>query len=140
MKPVMQTVFGYPHGNCMAACVASLLELPIEDIPVIAAVETFNDQWDEWLRERGFGRVCFHSDGKNFIPKGYHLISGPSPRPINDENGVRVCHVVVGLDGVQVHDPHPDKTFLESITEVEMLYLLDPARAIQRSALTALVA
>jgi hypothetical protein len=132
MRPVRQTAFGYPHGNCMAACVASLLELPIEEMPVIPADANFNETWDAWLRDRGFARICFHSDGTNFIPKGYYLLAGPSPRPIVDENGVRAFHVVVGLDGKPVHDPHPDDTFLDSITEVEILYPLDPSMAVTR--------
>lgn len=132
MIPVHQTRFGFPHGNCMAACIASLLELPIEEMPVIPADDRFNDTWDAWLRDRGFARVCFHSDGTNFTPKGYYLIAGPSPRPILDDAGARAFHVVVGLDGVPIHDPHPDGTFLEKISEVEMLYLLDPAMAVKR--------
>lgn len=30
VKPVDQTLFGRPSGNCLPACVASILELPIE--------------------------------------------------------------------------------------------------------------
>ena len=32
MKPVDQTSFGFPGGNCFSACVASILELPIDDV------------------------------------------------------------------------------------------------------------
>jgi hypothetical protein len=32
MKSVDQTTFG-PNGNCFSACVASLLELPIDAVP-----------------------------------------------------------------------------------------------------------
>jgi hypothetical protein len=111
----------------MAACVASLLELPLVEMPIVLAADQFNNTWDAWLRARGLARICFHSNGTNFAPKGYHLLAGPSPRPIVDENGARAFHVVVGLDGVPVHDPHPDGTFLEKITEVEIIYPLDPA-------------
>ena len=33
MKPVDQTTFGSPHGNCFQAGVASALELPLEEVP-----------------------------------------------------------------------------------------------------------
>lgn len=33
MKPVYQTKFGMPGGDCFRACVASLLELPLDAVP-----------------------------------------------------------------------------------------------------------
>jgi hypothetical protein len=33
MKPVYQTTFGKGIGNCFTACVASIIEYPIEDVP-----------------------------------------------------------------------------------------------------------
>lgn len=33
MKPVDQTTFGFPGGNCFSACIASLLEMPLDDVP-----------------------------------------------------------------------------------------------------------
>jgi hypothetical protein len=37
MTPVYQTKRGDPDGNCMAACVASLLDKPIEDVDIDVA-------------------------------------------------------------------------------------------------------
>ena len=37
MTPVCQTRHGSPHGNCMAACVATILDKPIEDVDVDVA-------------------------------------------------------------------------------------------------------
>jgi hypothetical protein len=34
MKPVFQTRYDPPNGNCMAACVASILELPLDDVDI----------------------------------------------------------------------------------------------------------
>jgi hypothetical protein len=132
MIPVRQTVFGYPHGNCMAACVASLLELPIEEMPVIPDDANFNDLWNVWLAARGFARVCF-SSLTSFRPDGYYLMAGPSPRPsVIKEDGERAFHVVVGFNGKPVHDPHPDNLFLEELCEIEIIYPLDPAQAVKR--------
>ena len=33
MKSVDQTKFGYPEGNCLMACVASILEVGLDDLP-----------------------------------------------------------------------------------------------------------
>lgn len=33
MKPVDQTQFGWPHGNCFMACVASIMEVGLDDLP-----------------------------------------------------------------------------------------------------------
>ena len=37
MTPVYQTKHGSPHGNCMAACVATILDKPIEAVDVDVA-------------------------------------------------------------------------------------------------------
>jgi hypothetical protein len=126
MKPVMQTRYGWPHGNCYAACVASLMELPIEDMPVIPADGNFNELWDAWLAERGFARICFRH-APDLIVKGYQILCGKSPRDVRNEKGERVDHATVGLDGKFVHDPNPEGTFLLDgvVDEVEIIYPLD---------------
>jgi hypothetical protein len=125
MKPVMQTRFGFPNGNCYAACVASILEMPIEDMPVIAADEDFNDRWDAWYAEHGLARVTFRP-GADWKPKGYYVLCGKSPRDIFNGKGERVDHATVGLDGNFVHDPNPDGTFLLNgvIEEIDIIYPL----------------
>jgi hypothetical protein len=45
MKKIYQTIHGIPHGNCMQAAVASLLNIEIDDIP------NFIDYGDDWLSE-----------------------------------------------------------------------------------------
>ena len=46
MKPVMQTRVG-EEGNCLSACIASLLEVPIEEIDLSCALNP--DTWFEQL-------------------------------------------------------------------------------------------
>jgi len=43
MRKVLQTIFEPPKGNCFAACVASLLDLDLDDVPNFAAL-------DEWRK------------------------------------------------------------------------------------------
>ena len=104
MKPVYQTIFGLPHGNCLQAAVASLFELELDDVP------NFMERGDDWEKcferfvlERGLQTVAFDVDGLRGIwaPVGYHLITGKSPRG-------DYLHEVVGYRGEPVHDPHPD--------------------------------
>lgn len=55
MKPTKQTVLHDPangkHGNCLSAVLASLLHLPIEDVPVFSEPHPkWQQDLNEWLR------------------------------------------------------------------------------------------
>lgn len=101
MKPVFQTEFhdqkARTKGNCLRACVASILELNIEDVPemhrLLPALE--------FLKKHGWELEASaepETDGHN----GYYIVSGVSPRHPN------IKHVVIYKDNKMVHDPHPD--------------------------------
>lgn len=129
MKKVMQTSFGYPHGNCHAACVASILELPLEDMPVIkpGSVSTFWQEWEEYLNGIGYATITITiRDG--FVAKGWQILGGKSPRGLVTEEGKPVYHSVVGKDGELVHDPNPCGLFFGGnvAEEVTILYRMDP--------------
>lgn len=56
MKPQHQTLVDRAHGNCLAASVASILEIAIERVPNFGDRE--GDWWDVlggWCLERGVG-------------------------------------------------------------------------------------
>ena len=112
MKPVYQTIVEAGNGNCMAACLASILELEIEDMPNYHGLHWFQ-AWQEFLLGHGYQLVIMEII-EGVAPKGYHLISGKSVR--GDWN-----HVVVGRDGVLVHDPNPDTNGLEKQVWWEVL-------------------
>lgn len=103
MKPVHQTRYGM-LGNCWAACLASVLELPLEIVPD-DLIET-EDWWgvtEKWLRQFGL-RLNWMFLGRTEQSQarlGFYLLGGKSPR---GEWG----HVVVAENGAIVHDPHPD--------------------------------
>jgi hypothetical protein len=114
VRPVHQTQFYVPPegaagdpaktGNCVAACVASLLELDLADVPNFVAVE--GDWWMEfqwWLHKRGW--VALELDGDYRWP-GYSAASGKSPRG-------DFKHLVLYLDGKLIHDPHPSGAGIE---------------------------
>lgn len=63
MKPIAQSIKGR-HGNCLQACLASILELKLADVPNFAAMKDDPNSaipiwWLEmqaWLKKRG---LCF---------------------------------------------------------------------------------
>jgi hypothetical protein len=119
MKPVKQEFTNKPeigqHGDCQRAVIASLLELPISEVPHFLQEATgepgvFWDLLQAFLNGRGHALLIVpaHS-GAAFYGENcsiYHEISGPSPR------GNGTLHAVVGLDGNIFFDPHPDGTGL----------------------------
>lgn len=110
MIPVYQTIFTVPGGNCLQACLASIFELPLEEVPHFAAIET-DDWWEQcqrWCARFGCYPVWASAEGFEGLPRGYHLITGET---INGHP-----HVVVGYNGKQVHDPIKDGFPMPEIT------------------------
>lgn len=119
MKPTDQEFVHRPdigqHGDCQRAVIASLLELPICDVPHFLQLAN-GDPWIYWARLQTFcrshgyaymtvparGGISFFGDDGPI----YHEISGPSPR------GNGVTHAVVGCNGEVVFDPHPSRAGL----------------------------
>ena len=98
MKPVDQTRFGPVEGNCFAACVASILEIPIEEAPDVMSIPNWYEAFAEWLKPRGMYPICFNLTKNGWVPIGLHILSGKSPRWAGD-------HAVVARGTEIVHDP-----------------------------------
>lgn len=98
MKPVFQTIDDPPHGNCMQAAIASILELSLEDVPNFAKAADMDEAINEFLAPFGLGIVNMEPN-PDFLwsPSGFHLLYGESPRGLQ--------HVVVAFQGEIVHDP-----------------------------------
>lgn len=120
MKPVDQEFIHNPdigqYGDCQRATLASLLELPISEVPHFLrdANGIADDFWcsiQKFCNSKGYAymelpmgvRPNFWGDG----PDIYHEISGPSPR------GGNIFHSVVGKNGEIVFDPHPSRSGLD---------------------------
>lgn len=104
MKPIAQTTTG-TNGDCFRACIASLLERPIDDVPVFPPV---NEQWGmywRWLYEQGFD-LCWYDLKSKPPPKDEHYILSV-PSPTLAAHGL--YHAVIALNGAVVWDPHPDR-------------------------------
>lgn len=117
MRPVTQTIFhddpaGRP-GNCLQAAVASLLELPLQDVPHFVALgPDWLDCMVRFCQARGFALHTIPSDQYC----AYGMAWGLS------ERGVR--HAVCWVDGRMAHDPHPSRAGLTTVTE---LIVFEPA-------------
>jgi len=98
----------------MSACVASLLEIPIESVPrfIREPGDTHMFQWaerlDDFLEPFGLYAMHFAADpARAAFPGVLHIMTGISPRGRP--------HAVIGKGRRIVHDPHPDKTGLFTI-------------------------
>lgn len=102
------------EGDCFRACVASILELPREDVPHFAQLTAGSSSaafWNmayDWLEARGYEYVYRNRRGRAELGKDdYQIMVGPSPR------GNGTYHAVVGQGGTIIHDPHPSRAGLD---------------------------
>lgn len=111
MQPVDQAIKyeqipGVP-GDCFRACVASIMNLPLEGVPHFML---FGDKWFDtfvlWIGLQGYD-VRFATDADEVPADRFYILSGKSPRGAFN-------HAVVARNGAVVHDPHPDRTGVES--------------------------
>ena len=128
MIPIKQTILHDPangqYGNCLSAVLASLLHLPIETIPVFSDPERWEPDLNEWLRPYGLAYVPLAVPDGWFSSRNivgcYHEICGPTLRSAD------VLHAMVGIDGVPVHDPHPDNTGITKVDSIGVFIALMP--------------
>lgn len=120
MTPVMRSIPHDPsnglYGDCHRACIASLLDLPLEEVPHFAhdnpSGEVFWDRQSVFLDSHGLAgvNVAFVEGTtrehlrrycRTNCPGVYCILGGTSP--------LGVDHSVVACDGDVVHDPsgHP---------------------------------
>lgn len=101
MTEVTQTKLHDPpnqNGNCYRACIASILEIGIDDIPEIE--EEVINYWPvflKWLEEKDLQLAWLYQD-----PRCLCIASGYT------ERFVGVAHAVVWNGGV-AWDPHPSR-------------------------------
>lgn len=118
MRRITQTILADParpdvQGNCLQAALASILDLPLTEVPHF--VQDDHDHPDDperhwftrmlaWLDARGLNL----RDGSNAPSGSLVLALGTSPRGLG--------HIVIQRDGEMVHDPHPDRTGLVDVS------------------------
>lgn len=119
MKPVRQNVLysddGIQNGNCLAACFASLLEIPLWMVPPFDQMfgrGDWNIRIDQWLEVLGYEREWLDGHQVDLLPE-FYIATGKSLR------GVR--HAVVYRCGKLAHDPHYSDA---GVIEVDATYHL----------------
>ena len=112
MRPIRQTKFGDPEGNCLEACIATITGIDLAEIPHY--MEGWFDAYSAWLRARGWC-VAWWEVGAGSVPPGLAIANGPAVRGLG--------HSVVTCDGVLAHDPHPSGV---GVLEVHSWMLLWP--------------
>jgi hypothetical protein len=128
VKPVTQTRTGNdPNapGNCFSACVASILECALADLPDEARIVTelkkeFGAKWDGWPDRFKWGKSwerLWTETQKACLTRGLFMleISGPFACElpgawciISAQSPRGLPHAVVGRGLEVVHDPHPE--------------------------------
>ena len=94
----MKCVYQTTNDNCYQACLASLLELPIEKIPI------FND-YDEvriYLESINYSVIFIPGDGHPLYDSKY-----PLGFSILNQETLKGTHSVICENGIIVHDPSP---------------------------------
>lgn len=105
-------------GNCFSACLASLLEIKLDQVPYFAGMR--KNVWQknlfQWLHSVGYEYDGWLSvDQFSQMKKlkgvdGYFIVAGESPR------GAAVGgHSVIYKNGKMVHDPHPSRAGLKTV-------------------------
>lgn len=135
MKPVDQTRFGNPGGNCFQAALASILELSLDDVP-----DFCNQNWEgnwasdlnDWLYDRGLFSLEIdleHVDANWIdwtIANCYCLASVASATTEG------ATHAVVYYKGRVIHDPHPSRAHMDSKPlTIDVFVALDPAMVVR---------
>ncbi len=137
MTPQKQTICNFTEGNCFAACVASVLDLPLEEVPNFCVAENWMEVFQDWLAARGLAAVTLEWD-PDYIRKTHPLalliVSGPAPSRPKEQ------HACVYRGTRPLFDPFPYKgavdLFFDGRTPETyiVLFPLDPAVALRRAA------
>lgn len=135
VKPVEQTILSPPDGNCFAACVASILELPVESVPNFRTEgHGWWHEWQRWLEPHNLALLGWSSDdlGDDEVRadtlRGYTICTvryGPKQKD-------GISHSVVALNGKIVWNPHPLRDTQQHtwIQDWITFRVLDPSQAI----------
>lgn len=86
-------------GDCLRACICSILEISDEDVPNFVEDEDYIQKIYDFFRENGY-KYCISSSDKAPEDVDYYMVWGLSPRGIQ--------HSVVYSQGKLIHDPHPE--------------------------------
>lgn len=142
MIPIIQTKFALKdkfgfsvqRGNCYAAVIASILEVPITEVPnveVLFHIESYSTEvMHTFLNSLGWD-LCTDNRFMVFHDKNYGIDSGTRQQKIEyckdryyfvSGQSIRgVKHITIWQNGIMVHDPHPSGDGIETFEHFESL-------------------
>lgn len=135
MKPVAQSILPTEDaplkGNCFAACLASLLELPLGAVPHVMEHPDWRERTNAWLAGMALAtvEVCIDTEDAVLfpLPPGMLLIvtgrTGRHPERLHSVIGRTLAG---GATWEYLHDPHPAGTFLTHAVCLMWVVPLDP--------------
>ena len=115
--------------NCFAACVATVLDIPIAEVPDACDGNLWDwDAFQQWLLPRGLQAIeislgngaCLYKVAAPVIC----IVTGNSPRSADMQHAV--VAEFIGAEGFRLlHDPHEDDLFIgDEVTHVTFLVRL----------------
>jgi hypothetical protein len=119
MTPVRQSVLypadGIGNGDCLVACLASLLDMPLWMVPPfnqMFARPDWMERIEQWARTLGYEFDWLDGHQVDAMPE-FYIASGKSPRGVQ--------HAVIYSHGKLVHDPHYSDAGIEDVDHVYYL-------------------
>lgn len=127
MKPVDQMDTRLGFGDCFRACVASIFEFPIEEMPNFwdhtQDARVFWKMVNDWMRER-LGMGCFPvklTEEHEYMLKDVMCVALGKQRRSDED------HAVVWRNEL-IHDPHPSRDGIINHPDTYALFIsIDPA-------------
>jgi hypothetical protein len=143
MKPVFQRIICNRRGDCLTAAVASLMELPYEQVPTWvpdaydAGDETlWHNAYMKWLNDRGLFALTIEYRNLNDwrqLPGVFALASMPSQKFIGGMHTVVVTWEKTDDRGIRMivaHDPNPENAkYADDVDPVRVTFIcpMNPA-------------
>ena len=106
MTPQKQVNLNFQEGDCLAACVASLLDLPLAEVPNFCAHDDWQKVYRDWLRARGLAEVTLKWDPEYIrenLPLAFIIVAGPAPKRPSE------LHACIYRGVAPYFDPYPYK-------------------------------
>lgn len=100
---------GIHNGNCFAACLASLLDIPLWMVPPFEdmfARDDWRQRVTQWLARQQLTMTRTEDHQVEAMPE-FYIANGKSARG--------VYHAVIYGGGQLVHDPHPSNDGIEAV-------------------------
>lgn len=109
-------------GNCLAACIASMLDLSLAQVFDVPGGGSNSNYWtivDGWLAARGLELVhVIVPPGHRVRGDAYYIAVGPPARGLQETNA---SHAVIYQHGELAHDPVPSTGGLAIVEEILFL-------------------